>query len=379
TAVDTADLTLGIQAAPDPARYNQPLTYTLTITNAGPLSASGLTLTDTLPGAAVFGSAAASQGSCVQAGGALTCTLGSLSSGAAATVSVVVTPTGSSALTSTAGVSASTFDPNLSDNHRQSVLSLAPYLDAFDNGIPPGWTVIDGGDGRGSTATWTARNPCQRAITSPASAPWLMVDSDCAGIGDTQDEQLISPVFDGTACTSIQVGFSNQFRAHGLEIGDVDVSVDGGLTWVNALRLQGFSEGYPTPATRTLDISALAAGKSFQVRFYYRNAHFDWWWAIDDFNLTCSKTAPQLPALTVSQHDSADPLTLGNALTYQVTVTNTGAYSATDVVLSDTLPLSATFGAATASQGSCTLTSDSASLRCPLGSLPPGGSAQVSV
>jgi hypothetical protein len=115
-----------------------------------------------------------------------------------------------------------------------------------------------------------------------------MVDSDCAGQGDTQDEQLICPVLDATQCQSVTLQFSNQFRTYGgVEIADVDVSTDEGATWTNVLRMQGSDDGYPTPTSKLLDISDLAAGQSMQVRFYYHNAHYEWWWAIDNLYLSC--------------------------------------------------------------------------------------------
>ena len=380
TLINPADLSVQQAASPSPAMATRLLTYTLTVRNHGPQAASGIVLTDVLPGSAVFTAASASQGAgcAAPSGGLLTCSLGGLSAGASAQVTVVLTAALPGVLTNTVSVASASFDPNPGNNRSLGSTPVSPFLASFDGGIPPGWQVVDGGDGIGGTATWTSRNPCQRKGGAPLGSPWLMVDSDCAGPGDTQDEQLISPPIDASLCTSVQLSFASQFRSLALEIGDVDVSVDGGGTWVNALRLQGFDDGYPVPVTKTLDISALTAGNTFQVRFYYRNAHFDWWWAVDNFAITCSQQAPQLPALALTQSDSADPVTVGQAMHYQLVVTNSGAYSATGVTISDTLPLSATFGQAVASQGSCSLLGGR-QLSCPVGAVPPGGSVQVTV
>jgi uncharacterized repeat protein (TIGR01451 family) len=69
------------------------LTYTATIANAGPSTATGLTLVANLPADAAFASATGA--ACTRAGtrprnGTLTCTLGALSPGASATVTLVV-------------------------------------------------------------------------------------------------------------------------------------------------------------------------------------------------------------------------------------------------------------------------------------------------
>jgi hypothetical protein len=158
----------------------------------------------------------------------------------------------------------------------------------FSGGIPATWTVVNGGSG---SDTWTTTNPCNRSIGSPFASPWAMVDSDCAWITPTQDEQLITPSLNASSCTQVVLEFSNQFQWYsgGLnEVADVDVSVDGGTTWTNVLRMQGASDGYPTPNTKTVDITAQAAGHSnVKIRFHYYNANFEWWWAIDNVKVVC--------------------------------------------------------------------------------------------
>jgi uncharacterized repeat protein (TIGR01451 family) len=73
--------------------------------------------------------------------------------------------------------------------------------------------------------------------------------------------------------------------------------------------------------------------------------------------------------LSVSQRDSRDPVGLGAPLTYTMAVTNTSPVTATGVVLTDTLSLSATAWAVTPSQGSCLGT---VTVVCNLGTLASG-------
>ena len=78
TLAISADLALSGTLQPDPVQIGSPLTYSLRVQNLGPSSASGVTLTDTLPAGATFVSATASQGSCSQAAGTVSCSFGAL-------------------------------------------------------------------------------------------------------------------------------------------------------------------------------------------------------------------------------------------------------------------------------------------------------------
>ena len=73
--VPTADLSIAKSANLPFVAATTNLTYTLAVTNTGPEDASGVTVTDTLPGAATFVSASAG---CSESGGTVTCTTASL-------------------------------------------------------------------------------------------------------------------------------------------------------------------------------------------------------------------------------------------------------------------------------------------------------------
>ncbi|MDB4897646.1 MAG: hypothetical protein JWN15_3908 [Firmicutes bacterium] len=92
------------------------LTFTTTVTNFGPSTATGVTLVDTLPPNVRFISATPSQGTCALTDGTLTCLLGTLAPGANATVRILVVPTAAGRITNTATVTANEFDPNPANN-----------------------------------------------------------------------------------------------------------------------------------------------------------------------------------------------------------------------------------------------------------------------
>lgn len=86
------------------------LTYSFTASNSGS-PATGVTVSDTLPRNVTFQSASASQGSCTGVG-TITCSLGSLASGASATVTIAVRALQAGTLTNAASVEALQPDPS---------------------------------------------------------------------------------------------------------------------------------------------------------------------------------------------------------------------------------------------------------------------------
>jgi len=111
-----ADLTVTKGGAPNPVIEGDNLTYTLNVANNGPSGATSVTLTDPLPTGVTFVSATPAQGTCSNAGGTVTCNLGSMASAAQVAVTIVGRPTGAASLSNTASVTATESDPNPANN-----------------------------------------------------------------------------------------------------------------------------------------------------------------------------------------------------------------------------------------------------------------------
>src|SRR5262249_54652316 len=90
-------------------------TLTLTATNNGPSAATGVTVFHTVPSTMGYVSASPSQGSCNQDSGTVICTLGSLASGASATVTLVETTSIVANVVASASVTANQADANLAN------------------------------------------------------------------------------------------------------------------------------------------------------------------------------------------------------------------------------------------------------------------------
>src|ERR1019366_1901055 len=113
---NSADMAIVKIGSPNPVTEGTLLTYTLTVTNNGPASATNVTVTDMLPSAVTYLSTSTTQGSCSEAGGTVTCLLGPMANAATATISILTMPNASGIVTNTATVSADQTDPNLANN-----------------------------------------------------------------------------------------------------------------------------------------------------------------------------------------------------------------------------------------------------------------------
>ena len=116
TAFSSADLLVYQLESADPAPIGNPLTYTIVVTNLGVSTARAVNLIDTLPPSAAFLSFFPSQGSCFNVGGVLICDLGSISNGAAVTISLDVQPLSLQPLINAASANSIDFDPNPTNN-----------------------------------------------------------------------------------------------------------------------------------------------------------------------------------------------------------------------------------------------------------------------
>jgi uncharacterized repeat protein (TIGR01451 family) len=117
------------------------VTFTVTASNLGPIDATGVVIGDALPAGLTLVSASASAGS--YAGGVWT--LGSLSAGAAATLTLVATVNTAGTFTNTATrTSSGPFDPNpVNDTASVSLTaSTVPGLPNTGRAGPPGWPLV---------------------------------------------------------------------------------------------------------------------------------------------------------------------------------------------------------------------------------------------
>jgi len=124
-----ADLSISQSSSPNPTNVGVTLNYELLVRNAGPSSATAVTVTDALPTNVIYESATSSQGNCTEANGTITCSLGTLVSNASATVTIQVTPLAAGTITNTTSVTTTLPDPDLSNNTTIAETTIVPVAD----------------------------------------------------------------------------------------------------------------------------------------------------------------------------------------------------------------------------------------------------------
>lgn len=118
------DLTLTKQASATSIFYGGSLTYTLNLANVGAVTATSVTITDTLPANVTFVSAEASQGTCAQVGDLVICNLGALPAGSNATATIVVTPNVVGVITNAATVASAEPDVQPDNNSATAITTV---------------------------------------------------------------------------------------------------------------------------------------------------------------------------------------------------------------------------------------------------------------
>jgi uncharacterized repeat protein (TIGR01451 family) len=128
----SADLSVGLLAAPSSLTIAGTVTYTLSVTNNGPSSASGIFATNVYPSGLSLRSATISQGSLSVTGSTVVCSFGGLAHGASATATITATAVATGTLVATANVTSTNpneVDPAPGNNSTSASISVGPAAD----------------------------------------------------------------------------------------------------------------------------------------------------------------------------------------------------------------------------------------------------------
>ena len=127
--LSSADLAITKTANGTTAFGGFPFSYTLSVTNNGPSTASSVSVSDTLPAGSGFVSATGAGWTCGFAAGVVTCTLPTLAVGPAAPIILTITAppvVSAGTLSNTATVSSALSDPTPGNNSSTAVVPILP-------------------------------------------------------------------------------------------------------------------------------------------------------------------------------------------------------------------------------------------------------------
>ena len=147
TVIAGANLAVTLSHQADPY-VGAPYTYTATVSNAGPTTATGVTLTQTLPASVTFVPGSSSPG-CAFAAGVVTCPVGALALGGSAEVTIAVDPTASEFVNTTVSVAAAEPDPTPADNSANDSVLVLPFAPC-SSAVVVGPAFYNIGSGTGS-------------------------------------------------------------------------------------------------------------------------------------------------------------------------------------------------------------------------------------
>lgn len=116
TTINGLDLSVNKTDSLDPVPLGDNVIYTITISNNGPDTATGVIVTDTLPSEVVFISAVTGQGTCNESGGVITCNMDDLPNDSNEVINITVATVGAGLITNSANVNANEVDTNPSNN-----------------------------------------------------------------------------------------------------------------------------------------------------------------------------------------------------------------------------------------------------------------------
>ncbi|MCD4761061.1 T9SS type A sorting domain-containing protein, partial [bacterium] len=199
-------------------------------------------------------------------------------------------------------------------------ISNLPYSENFSSGLlPTCWGNIDH---EGNGQVWQLNNPGGRTInTTTYSNGFAILDSDNYGWGNNQDADLVTPVFDFSNYSNVNLYFEHYFREYSGSSGTLSYSVDGGTSWTP---VQSWITSTANAAVFDQDVTAEVAGKS-NVKFkWHYIGSWGYYWAVDDFEVTGLSTNLNIQNVTVTSgqtlcNEAAQTLTVaGSGTSYTV-------------------------------------------------------------
>ena len=377
TVVPAADLAVSGSVAPNPVWAGETTTYSLAVTNAGPLAANSASLSSLLPAGAVFISANSDHGSCLLSNQTVRCNFGALATGVLARVSITARLNSTGPAPLLASTAATEIDPVSSNNLATIVARVVTVSGQFSTAqiatlpevggaIPyPATLQVSGLTATVARVRVTLTNLTHSypddldiLLVAPGGQRVLLM-SDAGGSFDAIQRTL---VFDATAPAALPDSTaltSGTFRPADYEAG---------------------TDTFPAPApagpysTNLFDLTGIDPNGTWSL-FIVDDSLKDSG-TLGGWSLSIATLDP-IADLQLTTTTAANPAPVAAPLEILCEITNRGPALATDLRFTNLLSTDVVFGSLSAlpSQGGCTVAGGV--VTCALGALAPGESAQV--
>lgn len=304
-----ADLSILKADSPDPVAVGQTLTYTLTVSNGGLATATGVTVTDNLPASVTLESATVTTGSgtCTSSGQTVVCELGDIEDDETAVVTLEVTPTATGTITDSVVVSGDQSDPNPGNNSdsEQTEVIAAPTP-----GVDLAIVKTDSADpvAGGANFSYTIEVTNQGSTTAtgvtvrdflPASVTFVSASAGCSEASGVVTCDLGTVAAGDTETVTITVQAPN-----------ADVTV------TNAALVSADQTDTDASDNEAIEETTVDAGGT---------------------------PADEVADLSIRKSDRPDPVAVGEQIVYSLRITNNGPNEANDFRVVDQLPPQVTF------------------------------------
>jgi hypothetical protein len=188
----------------------------------------------------------------------------------------------------------------------------------FSGGIPASWTVVDNSSPCAlALDVWSTTDlaPLWPSFSTVVTPPFAVINSNLCGAGTVHslDTDLVTPALDLSelvdANDALSITFHSDYRdLCGPAADSVSLDVWNGSAWVTVFDFCGKN----TRRNRLESFSTQAANgvADARVRFHY-DSGWDWWWAIDDVEITASACLYQGGGLlwgAVTDANTGDPV-----------------------------------------------------------------------
>ncbi|MCA9127805.1 MAG: DUF11 domain-containing protein [Planctomycetales bacterium] len=349
TTQSTIDLAITKTDSADPIVAGQTMTYTLVVTNNGPSDATGVVVTDNLPDGIQITSTSSTVGTVTTPASAqdttaannddMTVNIGALASGATATITVnaTVLPDTRGTLSNVATVS--TTDTTLLETVTAN--NTATETTVIDSSVDVRISKTDSADPvvAGNSLTYT-----------------IVVTND--GPSTATNVTLTDTLPAGVTFTSVSTTQGTASQAAGTVTGTLGTLAPNASATVTVIvAVDGTTRG---------SISNTASVTSTETDSDTTNN-----------SVTEPTTVNGNIDLAVTKTEGSDPVAAGGTLSYTIVVTNNGPSTATNVVVTDTLPTSLTFSSGTSTVGTVTNVGNAVTVN--VGTLASGASATITV